>query len=86
MTGLAPGTPLLASALAPRASLGRAALEALDAPTGVYQLLATGVEGVALRADLDMELRLRRACRELVSAGTANVRLYVLGVDSLFHN
>jgi len=35
-----------------------APLEALDAATGVDQLLAPGVEGVAVGADLDAQLRL----------------------------
>src|SRR5215218_11097441 len=38
-----------------------AALEPLDAPAGVNQLLLTRVEGVALGADLDVELGPRRA-------------------------
>ena len=39
-----------------QAALGDAALEALDAAAGVHQLLAAGVERVAVRADLDVEL------------------------------
>ena len=37
-----------------------AALEALDAAARVHELLLPGVERVALRAHLDVELRLRR--------------------------
>ena len=54
------GAPLL---LAP---LGGAALEALHATAGIDQLLTPGVEGMAFRADLDVELGLRRARGELV--------------------
>jgi hypothetical protein len=72
-------------ALAP-ASLRGAALEALNPPTGIYQLLAACVERVALRADLDVELGLRRTRRELVAAGAADMCFYVLGVDSLLHD
>src|SRR5690349_106725 len=78
-----PCSPL--PALATRAPLGGAALEALDAATCVYQLLAAGVERVAFRADLDVKLRLRRASRELVAAGAAHMGFYVLGVDSCLH-
>ena len=65
--------------------LGGAALEALHAAARVHELLAAGVEGVALGADLDVQLRLGRARAELIAAGAANVRLDVLGMDSLFH-
>ena len=57
------------------AALGHAPLEALDAPTGVDQLLASGVEGMAVGADLDVQLLLGRARDELVAAGAAHVGL-----------
>ncbi len=37
------------------ARLGEAALEALDAATGIDQLLLAGVEGMALAADFDVD-------------------------------
>src|SRR4051794_29167667 len=52
------------------APLGCAATEPLDAAAGVYELLAARVERVAVGADLDVQLGLRRASRELVAAGT----------------
>src|SRR5436190_4008295 len=61
------------------------ALEPLDAPAGVDQLLPAGVEGVAVRADLHVQLGLGRACRELVPARAAHVGLYVLRVDLGLH-
>src|SRR5262249_26444396 len=48
-------------------------LEPLDAATGVHQLLLAGVEGMAGRADLDVQLGLGRARRELVAARAAHV-------------
>src|SRR5262249_18387065 len=62
-----------------------AALEALDATTGVDELLLARVEGVARRANLDVELRLRRARDELVSAGAANGREDVLRMNVRLH-
>jgi len=49
-------------------ALAVTALEALDAATGVNQLLLTGVEGVALGAQFDVHLRLRGAGDERVPA------------------
>src|SRR5215217_7750256 len=49
-----------------------AAAEALDAATGVHELLTARVEGVAVRADLDVELRLGRTRPELVTARAAH--------------
>src|SRR3954452_24317969 len=65
--------------------LAAAALEAVDPSAGVHELLAARVEGMAVRADLDVDLALRRAGRELVPAGAADVRLDVLGMDFGLH-
>src|SRR3954470_6364847 len=46
---------------------------------GVDELLLAGVERVAVRADLDVQLRLGGAGPELVAARAAHVGLYVLG-------
>src|ERR1041384_8039036 len=71
---------------APRsAGLLEAPLEALDPAAGVHQLLLARVERVAVRADIDVELGLRRTRGELVAAGAANVRDDVLGMDAGFH-
>src|SRR3954452_2644845 len=76
----------MAAGLGARGALGGAALEALDATARVDQLLAAGVERVAVRADLDVDLRLRRARRELVAARAAHVSLDVLGMDCGLHS
>src|SRR5947208_4189480 len=68
-----------------RAAAGLAAAEALYATAGVDQLLAPGVERVAVGADLHVYLRLRRTGYELVPAGTAHVRLDVLRMDVGLH-
>src|SRR6266545_3341515 len=67
------------------AGLLEAPLEALDPAAGVHQLLLARVERMAVRADLDVEVRLRRARDELVAAGAANGRDDVLGMNAGFH-
>src|SRR5215211_2221262 len=67
------------------AAAGGAPAEALNAAAGVHELLLARVERVAVRADLDVQLRLRGTRPELVAAGAAHVRRYVLGVDFLLH-
>src|SRR4051794_7108580 len=62
-----------------------AAAEALDATARVHQLLTAGVERMAVRADLDVDLPLGRSRRELVPAGAADVSLYVLRMDFGLH-
>jgi hypothetical protein len=47
--------------------------------------VSPGVERVAVRADLDVQLGLGRARGELVAAGAANVRLDVFGMDLGLH-
>src|SRR5581483_3538091 len=80
------GASLSAGLAATRAAgLLEAALEALHPPTGVDELLLPRVERVARRADLDVQLRLRRARRELVAAGATNGREHVLWVDTGLH-
>src|SRR5215208_1127674 len=64
---------------------GCAALEPLDPAAGVDQLLLAGVERMAGRADLDVELRLRGTRVELVAARASNVREYVLRMDLSLH-
>src|SRR2546427_4732714 len=57
-------------------------LEALDAPPRVDELLLARVEGVALRADLDLQLGFGRLRLERVAAGTADGRQDVVGMDA----
>src|SRR5690606_9261794 len=77
-------------AAVPRRSLLVAAavalVEALDAATGVHQLLLAGVERVALVAELDELLaRLGRAGRERVAARALDGDFVVDGVDVGLH-
>jgi hypothetical protein len=65
--------------------LGSAALEALDASTGVDQLLLARVERVALRAELNVQVVLRGARVELVATRAMDVRKRVFGVNSCLH-
>ena len=67
-------------------ALAVAALEALDAATGVDQLLLAGEEGVALVAELDVELAaLGRAGGERVAARADDGDVVVVGVDVGLH-
>ena len=68
-----------------QAALGDASLEALDASTGVHELLAPGVEGVAVRAHLDAQLVARGARHEFVPAGAVHARGHVARVDAVLH-
>src|SRR5688500_14685213 len=65
--------------------LAVATLEALDPATGVDQLLLAGEEGMALVAELDVEIALGRAGGERVAAGATHRRLGVGGVDVGLH-
>ena len=74
----------LLSGLAGRNRLGCGAElvgEALDASTGVDQLLSAGEEGMARVADVDADLRLRGAGLEGVAAGAGDRAVNVLGTD-----
>src|SRR4029453_4530524 len=75
----------LVLAAASCAGLLEAALEALHPTTRVDELLLPRVERMALGADLDVELLLRRARPELVAARTRDVREDVVGMDVGFH-
>src|SRR5918992_1505977 len=61
------------------------ALEAFDPAPGVDQLLLARVEGMALVAQLDVQLGLDRPGRERVPARTRHPRLHVVGMNSLLH-
>ena len=76
-------SPLSGSRVLPPAGPGLrlATLEPLDAASGVDQLLFTGVEGVALRAKLDVQIVFRRPRVELVAARAVHVGELVFGVD-----
>src|SRR3954454_22069885 len=76
-----------ATTLGARGALGlfETPLEALDAAARVDELLLAGVERVAVRADLDVELRLRGTRRERVPAAAVHGRQDVLGMDLGLH-
>jgi hypothetical protein len=61
------------------------ALEPLDAPGRIYQLLLPGEEGVAERTDFDLYILMRRSGFYHVPAQACDSRLFVSRVDSLFH-
>src|SRR5437588_11961909 len=61
------------------------ALEALDPSTGVHELLLARIEGVALGADLDVQLRLGRVDLERVPTGARHRRQHVIGMDTGLH-
>src|SRR5260221_412065 len=56
-------------------------LEALDASARVDQLLLAGVERVAVRANLDVELGLRRAGHERIATAAMDSCENVLGMN-----
>ena len=60
-------------------------LEAVYTSAGVYQLLLTREEGVALGANVNDDILLGGAGLNDIAAGTADRGLLVLGMDALFH-
>ena len=60
-------------------------LEALDAAALGLTTKTPREERMALRANVDAKLLLRRARRELVAAAASHRRLEKLGMDSFFH-
>src|SRR5205823_14918210 len=62
-----------------------ALLETLDSAAGVHELLLARVERMAVRADLDVKLRLRRPRLECVSARARDRGEDVLGMDVSLH-
>src|SRR6188474_1320249 len=62
------------------------ALEALNPAAAVEQLLLARVERVAVRADLDVQLGLRRPGLERVPAGAGHRRDHVVRMDVGLHS
>ena len=60
-------------------------IEAINASTGVNQLLLAGIERVALGADLNTNVLLGRTSGKDIAAGTADGVLFVLGMDTFLH-
>ena len=60
--------------------------EFVDAAAGVDDLLLTRIEGVAVRADFDLQIVAQRRARvEGVPAAAGHRDLFVVGMDSVFH-
>lgn len=60
--------------------------ELSDPAAGIKNLLLAGVEGVAVRADVDLQVLAHgRARLEGIAASAGNVDLGVFGMDGRFH-
>jgi hypothetical protein len=68
-----------------RRSHAVALFEAINAATGIDQLLLAGVKGVALGADFNPEVALDGAGLKRFAASAANDALAVYGVDIFLH-
>src|SRR5258708_16304563 len=68
-----------------QSALGDAALEALHASAGVHQLLPARVEGMAVRADLHVQLLAGGTGDELIAAGAAHVRADIARMGLRLH-
>ena len=60
-------------------------LELINTSAAVNELLAAGVEGVALGADLNGDVLLGGAGLDDVAAGASDGGLLVIGMDSFLH-
>ena len=60
-------------------------VEAINASTGVNQLLLAGIEGVALGADFNTDLLLGRASGKSITASATDGGLLVVGMDTFLH-
>jgi hypothetical protein len=60
-------------------------LEAFNATRRINQLLLTGKERMAVRADFDVNLLLGRTCRPGCAAGANDVTFLIFGMDTWFH-
>ena len=65
--------------------VGVAALKALNTSAGVNQLLLAGVEGMALAANFDVDLRLGVTGVNHVAAGTSDGAVHIVRMDTLLH-
>src|SRR5258706_15206732 len=68
------------------AFLGVAAAEAFDTARGVEDLLLSGVERMAVGANLDMDLRERGARFDFITARTDDRALLVRRMNAFFHS
>ena len=65
--------------------VGVAALKALNTSAGVNQLLLAGVEGMALAANFNADLRLGIAGMDHVAACAGNGAIHIVGMNTLLH-
>ena len=65
--------------------VGVAALKALNTSAGVNQLLLAGVEGMALAANFNVDLRLGIAGMDHVAACAGNGAIHIVGMNTLLH-
>ena len=63
----------------------KALAEALDAARRIQNALLTRIERVALRANVNLEDRLRASYGKRVATCAGNSGLYVVGMDSRLH-
>lgn len=60
--------------------------ELVHATAGIDDLLLAGIEGMAVRADFDLQVVTQSGTRlERVAAGTGHHRVFVLRMDIRFH-
>ena len=61
-------------------------LESVNTSAGIYQLLLTSIEWMALCADFNLDILLCRHSLHYVTAVAGNSSLYKVWMDSLFHD
>lgn len=59
--------------------------EFIDSAGGIHEFLFAGIERMAYRADFHVDIRLRRAGRELVAATAFDFGFRVFWMDAFFH-
>ena len=62
-----------------------AAVEAVNAPAGIDQLLPAGEERVALRADFNADILLGGAGMDHLAAGAGDGRIFISRMNTVFH-
>src|SRR5689334_10305202 len=85
-SGVRRGAERLRGLLGRRAALLVLAAESIDPALRVDELLLAGIEGVAVRANVDGEIPARRASHERVAAGAHDLRPRVLRVNAFLHD
>lgn len=60
--------------------------ESVDTSACVYQLLTAGKEGVTFGTDFHADILFRGTCMDHFAAGAGDRGVYILWMDSVFHN